>query len=243
MFLEALIPRNDLRVFLARALPMTILLDGVGGSHALLLSDLGEVTIVPEKGVRLVCKAHLHWPVLGIDAPLTLNELSVLLIPEVREAPNGETLVFRITLEHLDIHGVPGVFDETIARAVNERIAASQVELAWDFSTTFANVIPLPPVLAGLDALALHAAWGKVKMTEDAVGFALSLHTEVVRAGEARKAPAALGPDLAPHALSDRPKSALSRPAASTSVIASAALFGLAAGVAFFGLRRLSARW
>jgi hypothetical protein len=240
MFIEALIPRDELRSFLARALPLTIRLDAAEVSHFLALSDLAEVAIVPDVGVRLVCEAHLHWPVLGIDAPLALNALRVLLIPEVKSSPAGESLVFRIAVEHVDIPGVPTVFDETIARAVNERLAAHRVEVPWDFSRTFANVVPLPSMLVELDALTLGAAWGKVKITEEALVFAVSVHAALARAGEAESLTA---PAPSPPTFSERAKPvARDSSAPIVTLLLAAGVFGLAAGVAFFGLRLVSSR-
>jgi hypothetical protein len=242
MFFEALVPLEDLRALIAEALPLTVRLDDTGGLHSLALSELSEISLVPERGVRLVCKARLRWPVLGIDAPLTVNALRVLLVPEVKPSPGGEILTFGITLEHADISGVPSLLDDAIARGVNEKLA--DIPLSWDFSKTFAQVVPLPILLEELDALRLRAAWGKVKVSEEALVFALCLHTTLDRRGEAAV-------DLAPPALDAAtpptrtdPEHALQAHASPVAVsLAAAALFGLAAGAAFFGLRKVASRW
>jgi hypothetical protein len=242
MFLEALVTHEELRALLVSALPFTILLDDTGGSHYLALGDLIEIAIVPGIGVRLTCRALLHWPLLGIDTPLTLNALRVLLVPEVTPSPTGEGLTFRIVLEHVDISGVPSALDETISHAVNARLAARHLQLSWDFSRTFARLVPLPNLLEPLESLSIRAAWGKVKITEDALVFALSLHNTLVRRGDAPDA-ASAGSSPPPLARTDEPRSLVKGSPVAAPSLAAAAIFGLAAGVAFFALRSATSRW
>jgi hypothetical protein len=243
MFVEALVPQEDLRALLASALPLTIRLDDTGRSHSLALSELLEIALVPEKGIRLVCKGRLHWPLLGIDAPLTVNALRVLLIPEVKPSPSGETLTFGITLEHADISGVPSALDDAISQSVNDKLAQS--ELSWDFSKTLARLVPLPSLLEELDALRTRAAWGKVRISEQALVFALCVHTTFDRRGDAGGddlAPAASG-EATPPTGTDRGLAVATRASPVAVTLATAALFGLAAGAAFFGLRSVASRW
>jgi hypothetical protein len=242
MFLEAVVTLEDLRALLVSALPLTIVLDGTDGSHSLALGELTDIAIVPGMGVRLTCRALLHWPLLGIDAPLTLNSLRVLLIPEVTPSPAGEGLSFGVAIEHVDIAGVPGVLDEAISRAVNARLAERHLELSWDFSRTFARVVPLPSLLDPLESLSIRAAWGKVKITEEALVFALSLHNALVRRGDAPDV-ASAGSDPPPVTRTHEPQSLVKRSSLVAPSLAATAVFGLAAGVAFFALRSVTSRW
>jgi hypothetical protein len=241
MFVEAVVTRDELLALIVGALPLAIHLDGDGGSHTLALDALAELTFVPDVGVRFVCSGHLHWPVLGIDAPITLSSLRVLLTPEINPSPSGETLVFGLALEHVDIAGVPGILDDAISQSVNDRLAADRGELAWDFSTTLAQVVPLAGVLDPPHALTLGAAWGKVKITADALVLAISVHTALVRHDDASAPPRSARHQPTP--TDDR--QALTRPAPRAALSkANVALFGFAAGAAFFALRSLSApRW
>ena len=242
MFLEALVTHEDLRALLVSALPLTILLDDTDGSHSLALSDLTEIAIVPGMGVRLTCRALLHWPLLGIDAPLTLNSLCVVLVPEVTPSPGGEGLSFGVAIEHVNIAGVPSALDETISRAVNARLAARHLELSWDFSKTFARVVPLPNLLEPLESLSIHVAWGKVKITEEALVFALSLHKALVRRGDAPDV-ASVGSSPPPAARADESRTLVKGFPVVAPSLAAAALFGLAAGATFFALRSVTSRW
>jgi hypothetical protein len=242
MFVEALIPHEELRALIAQALPLTIRLDDTGGSHSLKLSELLEIALVPERGVRLVCKACLHWPLLGIDAPLTLNSLGVLLIPEVKPSSSGEMLAFGISLEHVDISGMPSVLDDKIRQSVNDRLP--QVALSWDFSKTLARVVRLPTMLEELDGLRVGARWGKVRISEQALVFALCLQTVFVRGGDAGSELAPTATDAVTEPPRTDPIQAVERRAHSIAVpLAAVAVFGLAAGAAFFGLRAMASRW
>jgi hypothetical protein len=197
---------------------------------------------VPEIGIRLVCKALLHWPLLGIDAPITVNSLGVLVTPEVKPSSSGEMLAFGLRLEHVDISGMPTALDERIRQSVNERLP--RIALSWDFSKTLAHIVPLPTMLEELDGFRVGARWGKVRIAEEALVFALCLHTAFVRRGDE-------GGEIAPNATdvaTAPPSTAAAQPVArrgsSVAVpLAAAALFGLAAGAAFFGLRSVASRW
>ncbi len=249
MFVELVVTHEDLRALLVRAFPVTIVLDepgdrleseGTAGTRCLALGELTDFAIVPGAGVRLTCGGLLHWPLLGIDAPLSLSSLRVLLVPEVMPSPTGEGLSFRLALEHVDIAGVPSVLDSTITHAVNARLAA--LALSWDFSRTFARVVPLPALLDPLESLSLHAAWGKVRITEEAVVFAFSLHNALGRRGESPEvvAPVAMSSSLARR---HEPRPRVQRSPLAAPTLAAAALFGLAAGAAFFALRSVTSRW
>ncbi len=245
MFVEALVPREDLRALVAGALPLTIRLDDTGGSHSLALTELLEIALVPDGGVRLVCEARLHWPLLGIDAPLTVNALRVMLIPEQRRKgrrPAGTTSTFGIRLEHADISGVPSVLDGAISQSVNDRLA--RVELSWDFSKMLAHVLPIPTLLEELEAFRIRAAWGKVRISEEALVFALCLHTTFDRRGNAGGDLAPIASDPAtPPARTDPGRALATRDSPVAVSLAAAALFGIAAGATFFGLRSLASRW
>jgi hypothetical protein len=52
---------------------------------------------------------------------------------------------------------VPSAFDETITHAINARLATLHLELSWDFSKTFARLVPLPNLLEPLESLSIRA--------------------------------------------------------------------------------------
>lgn len=245
MFVEAVVTHEELRSLFATALPLKIVLDETDGSHSLALEEITELVLSPNQGARLTCSAVLRWPLLGIDAPLHLRSLRILLVPEVAPSSTGEALTFRAALEHLGISGVPGALDDAISLAINARLAARHLELSWDFSRTFACTVPLPKLLEPLASLSTSAAWGKVKITEEALVFAISVHNVLARRDDAK--------DAAPpvrHALPRNPSPAPTveeplamAPASAAAALATIALFGLAGIAAFFTVRSAAARW
>ncbi len=178
MWLEAILTREDLQRVLTQFAPMEFRL---GDSGRLLLVDPSNVSLMPDKGLGVVCKATLHWPLLGIDIPVHINELLLLIRPTVEQRAEGEFLVFTLTIEHADVGMLPRILDEKITSMVNEELVKKHVELAWNFSDTLSHVFSLPEALASTATLGLKVDEGRVKATESALGFAVSFVTDVTR--------------------------------------------------------------
>src|ERR1700716_537168 len=111
MWVEAIVPRDDIARLLGEALPLTIHFGAPETQHSLGLYDLEDVRLVPDVGLRVVCKARVHWPVLGIDLPISLKTLTAVLAPTIGKGPHGDTLVFRAFIEHADFAGLPSGID------------------------------------------------------------------------------------------------------------------------------------
>lgn len=227
MWIEALVTSDDLERLLARALPLTVQL---GDGHSLDLYELASVKLVTGEGMRAACKARVHWPVIGVELPIVLHSLDILLRPFIDET--GERLVFGIQLEHADVAGIPTLIDNQITSAINTKLAEHHLDLGWDFSGTLTHLFSLPKMIEPLDALALRVAWGKVRITEEGFVLAISFHADVIRENEPHHALAARQRPL------PRPPSraiARSLPWREAAVVGSA--FGAAACLAFLGLR------
>src|SRR5437773_2423228 len=91
MWIEALLTREDLDRIFSELLPLTIDL-GTDGDH-LEFSDPGEVVLVPDQGVRLSCRAHLRWTMLGIPVPITIKAVAALLKPALVQGADGREVV------------------------------------------------------------------------------------------------------------------------------------------------------
>jgi hypothetical protein len=184
MWAEIIFSRDDFARLLAQALPLTIRLGHLGDSeteHSLSLSDLAEVKLVADVGLRVVCKALVRWPVLGVNVPVALNSLTVLFLPTIRKDAEGESLVFRLTIEHADFVGLPTAIDERITAGVNAKLADAENELSWHFSKALAYQGPLPALLDPLESFAIVPAWGKVRVTDEALVYAASFHMDLAR--------------------------------------------------------------
>ncbi len=176
MWLEAILSQDDLMKLVTELLPTTLRLGNDGDLH---LHEVHEVHLVEGEGLRVVCRAKLHWPVLGIPIPVTLNSLDALLLPVVKKQASGDSLVFKLRIEHADLSGVPTSIDDRITTKVNE--ALEHAELTWRFSETLQHVFALPDTIEPATAIALRTAWGEVKITAETLVLAVSFHADVVR--------------------------------------------------------------
>jgi hypothetical protein len=238
MWAEIIITRDDLSRVLTEAFPFRVRLGDPEADHSLSLSDLSDVRLVAGSGLRIACKAHVHWPLLGIDFPVDVRDLVLLLVPTVEEGENGDRLVFRAVIERADFAALPNVIAEQITSVVNASLAAKGAALSWDFSRALTYLAPLPSLLEPLASFAIRPAWGKVRVTEEGIVYAASFHSSVVRRG----APNPLAPDgslaLVAPATRTPPRRTLSRarflPPTLSQVVAGGALALVACGAYLF---------
>jgi len=177
MWVEAVLLTEDLDRLVAQLAPMTV---AVGTSH-LLLSDPAPCVLVPDVGLRIVCKAKVDWPVLGIDVPVTARSLTVLLRPSIARREQGEVLVITLEVEGADLAGIPGLFEQRITDLVNRELVKKEVELSWAFAKTLTHSFRLPEALAPLASLDLTVLGGRVRILSDGLGLAVKLDSGVKR--------------------------------------------------------------
>ena len=178
MWVEAILLKEDLSALVAQFAPLTIRLGHDGHLH---VTDPGDVVLLPDTGLRVVCKAKLEWPILGISFPVTLNSLVVILRPKIVPRATGETLVFFLEIEHADLAGVPTMVDNRATEMINSELAAKHVELSWDYINTLTQTFDLPASLQPLEQLALRVGGAKVKVTSEAMGLAILFVANVTR--------------------------------------------------------------
>ena len=180
MWVEAILMKEDLSKLVGQFLPVAIRL-GDANEGELSLTDPSDVSLVAGEGLRVVCKAKVRWPVLGIDVPVTLHSLTILLRPEPVRREHGDAVVFKLEIEHADLAGVPSIIDDRITEYVNKELDAKHVELTWEVANTLAASFELPDALVPLDALKLSVAGVRVKVTTEALGIAVLFDYSVTR--------------------------------------------------------------
>jgi hypothetical protein len=182
MWLEAIVSLEDFQALAAELLPVRVQLGSAESDHYLFLSAASQVSLVEGRGLRVVCNAQIRWPVLGMDIPINVDSLTVMLEPKV---PNesGELFV-GVQLEHADVAWVPSVLDKKIVAAINEALEQKYAELAWRFETALSHVFALPEMLQPVRALGLKAGWGKVRITGEAMVLAISFRAHALGAAE-----------------------------------------------------------
>jgi hypothetical protein len=182
MWLEAILSKEDVIAAITDLLPVTIDLDEEpGGGHHLELFEPRHVSLVDGEGLHMTCGARIGWPILGIHVPVTVESVTVMLRPSIPGPPGRDELVFNLEVEAIDFAWAPAVLDDRIAEKINHELAKKAAILSWQFGQTLGHVFKMPPFLHPLDAVALDVAWGKVRVTNEAVVIAVSFHTRVLR--------------------------------------------------------------
>jgi hypothetical protein len=178
MWVEAIVSAEDFQSLAAELLPVRVHLGAADSDHYLFLSAASEVSLVEGRGLRVVCNAQIRWPVLGMDLPINVDRLTVMLEPMV---PNeGGELFVSVQLEHADVAWVPSLLDTKIVSAINEALKKREADLSWSFARALSHDFPLPEMLQPLRVLELKAAWGKVRVTSEAMVLVISFHAHAV---------------------------------------------------------------
>ena len=136
-----------------------------------------SVTLIEARGLRVACPAMLHGSVLGLDVPVTVRLATFLLEPSIVPRAGREVVVFKVSLEGIDVAAIPHIVEEAAVDAINEAFVTHGTELTWDFRETLSHRFKLPAGLAALRFLDLSAAWGKLRVTPEALVFLVSVHT------------------------------------------------------------------
>jgi hypothetical protein len=174
MWLEAILSKDDLTKLVGRLLPVKIDL----GGGTLALHEPSDVAITPERGLLVRSKALVHWPVLGVEVPIALHELTVLICPEVTP---DDALTFRLDIVHADLASVPAFVDARITDRLNRTLRERRAELTWNFARALSHVFHFPPSLSLVEALSLDVAWGRLRIMEEAIVLAVSFRADVLR--------------------------------------------------------------
>ena len=176
MWVQATLARDDLAKVAGELCPLRI---NIGEGGSIVLSDPRDLDLVPEVGLRLTVTTQLHWPVLGVQIPVSVRSATLEVRPQIVESQSGDTLTFKLHLDEMDISILPALVDRRIVDRVNKELDAKPLELAWSFTKTLSHVFKLPAALASVGALDLSAAAGRVKITSEAIAFAVSFQVRV----------------------------------------------------------------
>ena len=182
MWLEAILTESDVEGLVKQLTPVTIHLGTEKEERSIHLGQPSEITLVPEKcAVRVVSQAKVHWSMSVLTVPITVDSLQVLLKPVIVPAGAVErgSLAFYLELEEADFKHIPAFADRQIRQAINAELASKP--LAWNFASTLTHAFDLPHALDPLETLRVAVAWGEVKVTKDALVFAVSFHPTVTR--------------------------------------------------------------
>ncbi|MGD0674129.1 MAG: hypothetical protein ABSC94_01845 [Polyangiaceae bacterium] len=180
MRLEATLGKEDLLDVFGQLAPLEI---RVGEGGTLLLACPTEVMMIPGDGVKVVCDATFHWPVLGVGVPVHMRGLRATIRPAIRDGSNeaSDVLAFTLKVDHAGVSLLPASFDERVTSHLNKELVSRHIELAWNYGQTLSHVFSLPATLVSAAALALKVIAGTVEVTEGAVVFAVDFGAAVER--------------------------------------------------------------
>jgi hypothetical protein len=181
MWLEAILTQEDFVAAMGRWLPVKIYLHDAGEQpdRWLLLHPATTVVLAPGEGLRVTCSAELAWTIAGLSPTMKIDELRVLLRPEVVEKDKRHVLAFSIEVEEADFHSLPGFVDASIVKAVNA--ALSTRKHTWGFTETLTRTVGLGKTFDPVTALQIDASGGKVRVTAEALSFVVSFKLDFVR--------------------------------------------------------------
>jgi hypothetical protein len=180
MWIEAIITKDDFANAIRSITPVRIHFDDNDKTNRwLFLGQPTNVELVAEKGIRISCPAEIMWSMVGVNVPIKLHTLQVLLRPEIVAKPTGHVLAFNLELEEADFKGIPALLDAGIMKGVNAALAAQ--DLAWDFTKTLTNSVKMPKQLDPIETLEIKVNWGKRRVDDEAVVLVVSFQLDFIR--------------------------------------------------------------
>jgi hypothetical protein len=177
MHLQATLSRDDLEELFYGLLPLTIRA-GVPDQTIAFYEPRG-LTLVANDGLRLVCKAKITWPVLGLKVPILVHEVVVRIRPEIAARAQGAALVFHLSLEHADFALLPDAVDRTITDRINVELTKDPVDLSWAFARTLSLTVPLPDAIEPSTGLSLGVVSSTLRITDKALEMLIGLYAKV----------------------------------------------------------------
>jgi hypothetical protein len=177
MWLEALLTEDDLARLSSQLFPVELRLRDSG---LLTLSRPSRVALIASCGVEIVCDGRLVWPILKMNVPVELHDLTVSMVPSVELRPEGYALVVRPGLVRAGISRI-GLIDDRMTALLNEELQKHRIEWKWNFSRTLTHTFSLPGALKSADALGLRVRAGAAQVTRRALRLEVSMVASVHR--------------------------------------------------------------
>jgi hypothetical protein len=88
MWLEAILSKDNVVSLVRDFLPLSIHLgENLDDGHYLELFESRDVSLIEGQGLRMSCGARIRWPILGIDLPVTVESVTLLLCPSFPSRP------------------------------------------------------------------------------------------------------------------------------------------------------------
>lgn len=183
MQLEVTLDRGEVVRLLHEFVPIRIHLTPTDEDRRWLqLDEVGEVALVPGRGVRVQSKGRVCYGVGQMRPKLRLKNVVALLEPTVISSNgSGYSLAFAVEIEDSDLELVPGVVDAAIAKSISGALTPEKSFMTWGFSKTLTKKVLLPARLEPLDRLEVAARSGEVVVESEALRFRVEIGLHVTR--------------------------------------------------------------
>ena len=164
-------------------LPARLLLDDADRDRWIQIERASNIDFVAGSGLRVATRGEVRWQAAGLPIGFTFTSARLMIQPMVVEDERGGRLVFRPTLESLDLRNVPAFLDSGVLALINNRLVAQGDALAWHFGQALARTFGLPAIILPLVQLKLGAQAGVLEVLDDALTFSLSLAVRFAHGG------------------------------------------------------------
>jgi hypothetical protein len=178
MMITARLEESTVKQLLDGLLPVTVVMDDSGDDRWIRIDPARRIDFVAGEGLLVEVGGQLHWRTAGLPVLLTIKSAQLMLRPAVVDdgaTPGGGRLVFRPSIEKMDLKNVPDLLDSGITGLVNKRLAGEGDRLAWHYGKALGNRVGLPRELVGLDSFELGTGKAEVAVLSDAIVFNLWL--------------------------------------------------------------------
>ena len=193
MWLQAAFSHADLVLFAEKLFPVHLALEeGNKEGRHIYLGRPKSMELVAGKGLRVDMRARVLWPLLGIDVPIDVPNVTAMMTLEMARLDGEDVFSLSPVIEALDVTHLPGFVESALMGAINAAIAKEHAALTWRFTHTLDFRLPIPEAEEPARRLHVSARWGDVVVTADGITLIAALDADL----NARGAPNADDPTL-----------------------------------------------
>jgi len=166
---------------LRQLLPVTVIIDEEGADRWIRIEPARQVSFVAGEGLRVEVGGQIRWKTAGVPVLLTIKSAQLLVRPMIESDEAGDRLVFRPSLEHMNLKNVPDFLDSGITSIINKRLQRQGDSLAWHFGRTLSHEFPLAKEFVDVDRFKLGAGAATVVVSDDAIELELLVTAGFIR--------------------------------------------------------------
>lgn len=175
MRITARLDESTVRRLLEELLPVTVRLDDEDADRWIRIDPAQSVDFAAGEGLRVAVAGQLSWKVAGVHVTLTIHAAQLLLRPAVVGEGTEGRLLFRPSLETMDLKNVPDLLDSGITGLVNRRLEDEADKLAWHFGRNLSGRFPLGKDVLDVESFVLGVGTVAVTALADAIVLDLPL--------------------------------------------------------------------